>query len=64
MLLANRIADLLGDEPLLDVVVACASAAAIAIKELPADQRQDAQREVHALIDEMLKEWTVPHETS
>lgn len=56
--LVEQISDLLGDEPLMDVIVACASAAAFAIKELPSDQREAAQRMVHELIDKMLKEWT------
>lgn len=62
MKLVEKISDLLGDEPLMDVIVGCASAAAFAIKELPSDQREHARQVAHELIDEMLKEWT-PRET-
>ena len=56
--LADKIADLLADQPLMDALVVCASAAAIAIKEFPIEQREAARRKVHELIDEMLQEWT------
>lgn len=57
MKLADNIADLLGDEPIMDVIVGCASAAAFAIKELPAEQRELGRQTVHKLIDEMLEAW-------
>ena len=57
--LVEQITDLLDGEPLMDVVVACASAAAFSIKELPVEQRKHAQQMVHELIDAMLKEWTI-----
>ena len=50
--------DLLDGQPLMDVVLASASAVAFSIKELPADQQEYAQRTAHELIDDMLKEWT------
>ena len=56
--LVEQISDLLDDEPLMDVIVACASAAAFALKELPADQREHARQMVHELIDKMMDEWT------
>jgi uncharacterized membrane protein YccC len=58
--LVEKITDLLDDEPLMDVILACASAAAFSIKELPAGQREHARQAVHELIDAMLNEWTPP----
>ena len=63
MKLVERISDLLDGEPLMDVILACAAAAAFSIKELPVDQQQAAQQAAHELIDEMLQEWTPKHET-
>jgi len=58
MRLVDKITDLLDGMPLMDVIAACAAAAAFSIKELPSDQREYARQMVHELIDEMLKEWT------
>ena len=56
--LADKITDLLADQPLMDELVVCASTAAIAIRQMPSEQREAARQRVHELIDEMLREWT------
>ena len=58
MKLMERITDLLDDQPLMDVILACASAAAFALKELPPEQREAGRRAAHELIDKMLEEWS------
>jgi hypothetical protein len=58
MTLAENVADLLGDQPLLDVVVASVGAVAVAIAGLPVDQRESAQKTAHELLDKMVAEWS------
>jgi hypothetical protein len=57
MKLADKVAYLLAAEPLMDVVLASASAVAMSIKELPVTRREHARLTAHELIDDMLEEW-------